>query len=110
MYLLSQKDMTAAILSRIQRRQANGNGFFSYDVSFVKEVSGFNEDDEMINPFRFKTPVSPHLASEAEGFAVDKEIILDRYRSLVKSTGISWLKDAEGLRCLCPGPDICSFS
>jgi len=36
----------------------------------------------MINPFRFKTPVSPHLASEAEGFAVDKEIILDRYRKL----------------------------
>ena len=83
MYLLKSKGYDCCYFKPVSSggRQTE-NGFFSYDVSFVKEVSGFNEDDEMINPFRFKTPVSPHLASEAEGFAVDKEIILDRYRKL----------------------------
>lgn len=62
----------------------DAKGFCSYDVSFVKSVSGFVESDDTINPFRYKTAVSPHLASEIEGFSVDKSIILDRYSQLAE--------------------------
>ncbi|GAE88827.1 dethiobiotin synthase [Acetivibrio straminisolvens] len=85
MYLLKSKGYDPCYFKPVSSGgRDTENGFFSYDASFVKAVSGFDEDDNMINPFRFRIPVSPHLASEMEGFAVDKEIIRDRYNKLIE--------------------------
>lgn len=74
-----------------------GKGLFSYDVSFVKAVSGINEADDRINPFSYKTPVSPHLASKIEGFGVDKQIILHRYRELAEDYSSIVVEGCGGL-------------
>jgi dethiobiotin synthetase len=52
------------------------------DVLFVKAASGLEEDERTINPFSFKAPVSPHLASRLEGRAIDVEVIKERLQEL----------------------------
>lgn len=84
-YLLESKEYNSCYFKPISSGgRETADGFISYDASFIKAVSGLNEDDEIINPFRYRTPVSPHLASEMEGLAVNKEIIRDRYSKLTE--------------------------
>jgi dethiobiotin synthetase len=52
------------------------------DVLFVKAASGLKEEQRSINPFSFKAPVSPHLASRMEGRAIDVEVIKERLHDL----------------------------
>lgn len=85
MYLLLSKGYNACYYKPVSSGGANvQSGFASYDVSFVKEASGFDEADDRINPFRYKSPVSPHLASKKEDHPIEKQIILDRYKELTK--------------------------
>lgn len=59
-----------------------GNDLAPTDVCFVKTASGLEEDERYINPFSFKTPVSPHLASRLEIRAIDMEVIKERLQYL----------------------------
>ena len=52
------------------------------DVLFVKAASMLKEAQCTINPFSFKAPVSPHLASRMEGRAIDVEVIKERLQDL----------------------------
>jgi hypothetical protein len=54
----------------------------SYDARFVKAVSGLDENDDLINPFRFVTPVSPHLAAVIEQKPIDRAVIQINYAIL----------------------------
>lgn len=53
-----------------------------WDTLFVKKLSGLTEDNQNITPYAFKTPVSPHLASELEKQAIDLAVIKGKYQYL----------------------------
>jgi dethiobiotin synthetase len=54
----------------------------SYDARFVKTVAGLDDSDDLINPFRFLTPVSPHLAAVIEEKPIDLAVIKTNYAIL----------------------------
>lgn len=85
MYLLLAKGYNACYFKPISSGGSETDeGFSSFDVSFVKAASGFCEPYARINPFRYKTPVSPHLASRIEGLYLDKRIIFNCYKQLIE--------------------------
>jgi dethiobiotin synthetase len=59
-----------------------GNNPGPTDVLFVKAASTLKEAEHTINPFSFKAPVSPHLASRMEGRSIDVEVIKERLHDL----------------------------
>lgn len=59
-------------------------GLMSADAQFVKLVAGLDEDQESINGYCLKTPVSPHLAAKLEGIKLDKKVILKKYQDLCR--------------------------
>ena len=52
------------------------------DVKLVKDVCNIDEEYELMNPYCFETPVSPHLAARLEKVEISREKILDTYRKL----------------------------
>lgn len=46
-----------------------------FDARFVKQVTGLEAPDELINPFRFKTPVAPHLAAGLEKQPIELAVV-----------------------------------
>ncbi|KAB2952123.1 dethiobiotin synthase [Heliorestis acidaminivorans] len=83
MYQLLNKGHQACYFKPISSGAIEEDGeIFSYDLSFVKKVSGLQEDDNLINPYRFKTPVSPHLASPLENKPIHIPAILKKYELL----------------------------
>ena len=45
--------------------------FISEDVEFLKRVLNLNDDNSLINPYCFKTPIAPGVAARHENVVVD---------------------------------------
>jgi len=72
MHLLLSKGYNACYFKPVSSGIADvGNHSGPVDVSFVKAVSGLQEAEHTLNPFSFRAPVSPHLASRMEGREID---------------------------------------
>lgn len=67
------------------------------DVKLVKEVCNIDEEYEVMNPYCFETPVSPHLAARLENVQIDREKILDTYRKLSEKYEFVVAEGAGGL-------------
>ncbi|MEN8906358.1 MAG: dethiobiotin synthase, partial [Clostridiales bacterium] len=52
------------------------------DYGYIKSIYNFNENIDLVCPFRFRNPVSPHLASKIEKKEIDKNIIMSNYYKL----------------------------
>jgi dethiobiotin synthetase len=88
--------VSAALLQKIKNKNINtcyfkpissgsfykDNQLVSYDLNFIRKIFDFDETDNDINPYRFKTPVSPHLASNLEDIIIDPKRILQKYAYL----------------------------
>ncbi|WP_432405178.1 dethiobiotin synthase [Wukongibacter sp. M2B1] len=67
------------------------------DVKLVKDICNIGEEYELMNPYCFKTPVSPHLAARLEEIEISREKILDRYRELEEKYQFIVAEGAGGL-------------
>lgn len=67
------------------------------DVKLVKEVGKIDEEYELMNPYCFETPVSPHLAAKLENVEIDREKILNIYRRLSKKYEFVVAEGAGGI-------------
>jgi dethiobiotin synthetase len=91
------KTIVAAGLITILRKNGYHAGYFkpissggtqqrgkivSFDARFVNAVTGLAESDDLINPFRFVTPVSPHLAASIEVKPIDLAVIKTNFAIL----------------------------
>lgn len=52
------------------------------DSTSLLEASGTDDSIELVNPYSFKTPISPHQASEEEGRSIEIPVILDAFAEL----------------------------
>ncbi|WP_432661765.1 dethiobiotin synthase [Wukongibacter baidiensis] len=67
------------------------------DVKLVKDVCNIDEEYELMNPYCFETPVSPHLAARLEKVEISREKILDTYRKLGEKYEFIVAEGAGGL-------------
>ncbi|MDQ5987176.1 MAG: ATP-dependent dethiobiotin synthetase BioD [Syntrophus sp. SKADARSKE-3] len=85
MYLLRKKHYRAAYFKPIASGEVDPeHGSGSPDASFVKVVSGFDEQERNITPFAFKNAVAPHLASRMEGRPIEPSVIQGAFRELMR--------------------------
>jgi dethiobiotin synthetase len=50
------------------------------DHELLRRASGSDQDDDGIAPYRYRQPLSPHLAAELEGARIDPGLLVERAR------------------------------
>ena len=58
------------------------DGRHSDDARALRAASGIEVPDELMNPYLFAAPISPHLAARHEGVEIDLEVIARRFGEL----------------------------
>lgn len=77
--------------------------FYSYDVLNIFKNSGIGKNinldmfNELINPYRFKNEVSPHLAQKIECKQIDINLIIKNYKKLQENYEIVIIEGCGGL-------------
>ncbi|MBB6217217.1 dethiobiotin synthetase [Anaerosolibacter carboniphilus] len=84
-YLLRKNGYRGVSYKAVQSGGIEEDGrLISADARFVNLVAGLEEDQENINGYCLRTPVSPHLAAKLEGVKLEKAVILKKYQALCK--------------------------
>ena len=102
------KTYICALLLRLARERCDAGyqkwvstgGDLAEDWRFCRETAGMVLDmaaQEREVPFRFEYPASPHFAGEREGREVDPQVIIARYREMVKIYEILLVEGVGGL-------------
>ena len=101
--------VAAAIVATLRARGADavpmkpvqtGSAAGGCDLSFCLKTAGLHPDSaeqDLMCPYIFKSPCSPHLAAAREGMAISVERILDCSRQLQKRHEIVVVEGAGGL-------------
>ncbi|MBI5198532.1 MAG: dethiobiotin synthase [Nitrospirae bacterium] len=75
----------------------SGKRLIPSDAIFLKKASRSRDSLDLINPYRFKTPLAPAVASELEGVRIDISRILKAYHTLNKKHDIVIVEGAGGI-------------
>ncbi|PKM94649.1 MAG: dethiobiotin synthase [Firmicutes bacterium HGW-Firmicutes-1] len=67
------------------------------DTRFVKTVANLEETLENMTPYKFQTPVAPHLASKIENIPIQVEVIKKSYQNLCEKYSYILAEGAGGL-------------
>ena len=80
MHLFRTNNIQAAYFKPVLSGALEINGkIIPGDTRFVKDVSGFNEPDELLTPYIFTDPVSPHYAARLSDTPIDITVIEKAY-------------------------------
>ncbi|MBI5492846.1 MAG: dethiobiotin synthase [Deltaproteobacteria bacterium] len=81
------------------------------DALALKAASGSPDPLDTINPYRFKEPVAPDIASEASGVTIDFERIKDCYDKIARAHDVTLVEGAGGLLVpLAPGKTMADLA
>ncbi|MEK6692038.1 MAG: dethiobiotin synthase [Nitrospirota bacterium] len=75
----------------------SGKKLIPSDAIFLKKTSGSRDSLDLINPYRFKRPLAPAVASELEGVKIDISRILRSFELLKKRHDIVIVEGAGGI-------------
>jgi dethiobiotin synthetase len=67
------------------------------DSTLLHEAAGCDGSIDLVNPYNFKLPISPHQAAEEEGRTIDIAVILDAYDRLKERHDFIVTEGAGGL-------------
>jgi dethiobiotin synthetase len=67
------------------------------DSEFLREAAGADDPLELLNPYNFREPISPHQAAEEEGQEISVSTILEAFESLKKRHDYIVAEGAGGL-------------
>ena len=67
------------------------------DALFLKELSGSNDDIDLINPYRLEHPFAPATAAEMEGVKIELKRIEDAYNRMERNHDLMLVEGAGGL-------------
>lgn len=67
------------------------------DALFLKELSGSNDDIDLINPYRLEHPLAPGTAAEMEGVKIEMERITEAYIRLESIHELMLVEGSGGL-------------
>jgi dethiobiotin synthetase len=74
-----------------------GGRLIPHDAMRLIQASGVKEPLDVINPYRFRLPVAPAVASEIEGVRIDRRRILSIYRELLNRYDLTLVEGAGGI-------------
>lgn len=74
------------------------HGLHNDDALALQAQAGLDMPYEIVNPYTFEPPVSPHLAAEEAGVEVDLQVIYDAYTQLRAHSDIVVVEGAGGWR------------
>lgn len=68
------------------------------DVSLIQSASAIEAPDEMVNPYRFRDAIAPHIAADRKGVKIEIPRVVEAYKSLAKLADIVLVEGAGGFR------------
>lgn len=74
-----------------------GGALFPLDALTLKDAASSNDPLDLINPYRFKTPLAPSIASRLEGVKVYFEKIRDAFVQIRVAHDLTIVEGAGGL-------------
>lgn len=75
---------------------AENNILINEDVSILTKCSNVSAPLDLINPYRFKPAIAPHVAAEKAGVTIDIEVIANAYQALTKLADVVIVEGAGG--------------
>lgn len=69
------------------------------DASYVKNISGINQELEEMCPYVYENAFSPHLASRIEGNPVKLSVVLDGYQKVYNAYDYVTMEGSGGILC-----------
>lgn len=69
------------------------------DATYVKEIAGIEESVENLVPYVYETAVSPHLAAQIEGNAVELGKVVEGYKRLSEKYDYVVMEGSGGIIC-----------
>lgn len=69
------------------------------DAAYVKEIAGIEESVENLVPYVYETAVSPHLAAQIEGNAVELGKVVEGYKRLSEKYDYVVMEGSGGIIC-----------
>lgn len=72
-------------------------GDISADHRYVQQVAGLEQTPHI--PYIYKTPVSPHLASQKEGNPVELDVVVSAYQDMIKTVDYCTVEGSGGIVC-----------
>jgi dethiobiotin synthetase len=72
------------------------DGWRNDDVEALRAAASFPVDREVMNPYRFLPPVSPHLAAAQAGVAIDLALVGERLERMRRRADIVLVEGAGG--------------
>lgn len=95
--------VAAALIHHLREKGVNVGAFKpiesggTEDSTFLREAVGSEDPLELMNPYSFNQPISPHQAAEEEGREISISTILDAFESLKQRHDYIVVEGAGGL-------------
>lgn len=95
---LKEKGVNVGVMKPVETGCAEKDGVLEpHDAIFLKKMSGVSDDIALINPFRFKAPIAPNVASRIEGKNIELNKIKERYETLASKHVVMLVEGVGGL-------------
>lgn len=75
---------------------ATAEGWRNEDVEALRDAASFPVEREIMNPYLFLPPISPHLAAAEAGVAIEMDVLRRRLETLKAQSGLVLVEGAGG--------------
>ncbi|MBI5328909.1 MAG: dethiobiotin synthase [Deltaproteobacteria bacterium] len=95
---LKEKGINVGVMKPVETGCPENNGRLEpRDALYLKNAAGTSDELDLINPYRFKAPLAPSIASKIEKKSIDLNRIKACYDTLTAKHGIMLVEGAGGL-------------
>ena len=96
--LLQERGIDVGVMKPVESgcRRENGS-LVPEDALFLKEMSGCQDELQLINPYALEHPLAPALAAELEGVDIRLEVIREAYLILASRHELVLVEGAGGM-------------
>ncbi len=110
--ILKDKGVDVGVMKPVETGCGLADGSLApQDALALKAASGSPDQLDTINPYRFKEPIAPDIASEASGVTIDFERIKDCYDKIARAHDVTLVEGAGGLLVpLAPGKTMADLA
>lgn len=96
--VLKEKGVNVGVMKPVETGCAEKDGTLEpQDALYLKNTAGVSDELDLINPYRFKAPLAPSIASRLEGKNIDLNRIKECYDTLASKHSIMFVEGAGGL-------------
>ncbi|MBI3755384.1 MAG: dethiobiotin synthase [Deltaproteobacteria bacterium] len=96
--VLKEKGVNVGVMKPVETGCPEKDGTLEpQDALYLKNAAGVSDELDLINPYRFKAPLAPSIASRLEGKNIDLNMIKECYDTLASKHSMMFVEGAGGL-------------